>query len=208
MYTYASLKSLKTIEWSFNSRGLSVGSSSTVKFYWLLGTFCWDFFHCEILLVVLHTMSVVSFHLWRMLGFSVWIWMKSGLFWFIEGQTRFSTSWHAKMSLILMHQYIMFSIQTSTLPFKHAPKTCRCMQTNQLSTESHVEFEDNLNICTCMEFYQGESLANFRVDLWGNSVDLMVPRDNGERRHQVLLHIMGHHVKEMLLAAVRLMLIY
>ena len=40
-----------------------------------------------------------SIHLWCMLGSSVWIWMKSNLFWFVEVQTHLSTSWHAIMSL-------------------------------------------------------------------------------------------------------------
>ena len=36
-------------------------------------------------LLVLHTISIISFHLWCMLGGSVWIWMKSNLFRFVEG---------------------------------------------------------------------------------------------------------------------------
>ena len=50
-------------------------------------------------LVVLHTISIISFHSWCMLEGSVLIQMKRNLLWFIEGQTHLSTSWHAKMSL-------------------------------------------------------------------------------------------------------------
>ena len=50
----------------------------------------------------LHTMSISSFHLGCMhRGSSVWIWTKRNPFWFIEGQTHPSTSWHAKISLTL-----------------------------------------------------------------------------------------------------------
>ena len=42
----------------------------------------------------------IFFHLWCMLRGGVWLWMKRNLFQFMEGQIQFSTSWHAKMSLI------------------------------------------------------------------------------------------------------------
>ena len=42
-------------------------------------------------LVVFYTKSIFSLHLWCMLGGHIWIWMKSNLFWFIEGQTHYST---------------------------------------------------------------------------------------------------------------------
>ena len=47
------------------------------------------------LLVVLHTISIISLHLWCILGGSLRIWAKSNLFQFIEGQSHFSTSWHS-----------------------------------------------------------------------------------------------------------------
>ena len=52
-------------------------------------------------LVVLHTKSIFFFHLWCMLRGGVWIRIKSNLFCSVEGQTHFSTSWHAKKSLTL-----------------------------------------------------------------------------------------------------------
>jgi hypothetical protein len=52
-------------------------------------------------LVALHIELINYFYLWNMLGGSVGIQLKSNLFWFIEGPTPFSTSRHAKISLIL-----------------------------------------------------------------------------------------------------------
>ena len=55
---------------------------------------------------------------------SVSIWMKSNLFHrFIEGQTNFSTSWHAKMVWHSMNWYNTFFIQTFTLPPSMHQKT-------------------------------------------------------------------------------------
>ena len=62
----------------------------------LNGTFCQALVPYNFPLVVLHTISAMFFHVWCMLWGSVWIWMKSNLFWFIEGQAHYSTSWHAK----------------------------------------------------------------------------------------------------------------
>ena len=58
-------------------------------------------FDLSLLVFAYHTKPIISFQLWRMFGGSVWIWMKSNPVWFIEDQTCFSTSWHAKMSLNL-----------------------------------------------------------------------------------------------------------
>ena len=41
-------------------------------------------------LVVMHTRSIISFHLWCMIR--VRVWKKSNLLWFIEGQIHFGTS--------------------------------------------------------------------------------------------------------------------
>ena len=38
---------------------------------------------------------------WCMLGGSAWIWMGINLFWFVEGQTHLSASWHTQMTLTL-----------------------------------------------------------------------------------------------------------
>jgi hypothetical protein len=60
-------------------------------------------------LVAFYTKPIVSLHLWCMLGCHVWIWMKSNLFWFIEGQTHYSTlacSWtNIECSLSKTPQY-------------------------------------------------------------------------------------------------------
>jgi hypothetical protein len=71
-------------------------------------TFCQELVHYDFLVVVMHIISLISFHLWCMLGGSVWIWIKSNLFWFIECQTHISTSWHAKMRLILWSDLDLF----------------------------------------------------------------------------------------------------
>ena len=42
-----------------------------------------------------------SFHSWCMLIGSVWIWIESNLFRFIEGHAYSSTSWYADMNLTL-----------------------------------------------------------------------------------------------------------
>ena len=67
------------MESSFNSTGLLLG----VGPYWYP-------------LVDVHTISIIIFHLQCMLRGGIWIRMKSNLFQFIEGQTHFSTIWHAK----------------------------------------------------------------------------------------------------------------
>ena len=96
-------------------------------------------------LVVPHTISLISFPLWCALGGNVWIWMKSNLFRFIEGQTHFSTSWHFKMSLTL-NQWRMFFVQSSTLPpSMHCKLTehgrC-CMQNNHNPTKGLTEIKE------------------------------------------------------------------
>ena len=85
---------------------------SSVKLHWKLwwrirvslylnGTFRQELVSYDVSLVVLLIISIISFHFWHILGDSVWIWIKSNLFWFIEGKTHISTSWHAKMSFTL-----------------------------------------------------------------------------------------------------------
>ena len=63
--------------------------------------FCENLVPYDFPLVVLHTKSIISLHLWWMLGGSVWIWMRGNLFQFIEDQTHYSSSWHHKKSLTL-----------------------------------------------------------------------------------------------------------
>ena len=77
--------------------------------------------------------------MWCILRGSIWIWTKSNLFWFIEGQTHFSTSWDGNVSLTFRKRYRMFIIQTYTLPpSMHRNLTAHgrcCMQNNQLIPE-------------------------------------------------------------------------
>ena len=47
----------------------------------------------------LHTISIISFHLWCMLKGSVWIWMKEQPVLVHWGQTHFSTSWQNEFDL-------------------------------------------------------------------------------------------------------------
>ena len=85
-------------------------------------TFHWKLVPYDFSMVFLHTIPITS--RWCMLRGSVSIWMKSSnLFWFIEGQNHFGTSWHAKMSLFnpQMNRYRMFNpphyLQASTTNF-------------------------------------------------------------------------------------------
>lgn len=71
----------------------------------------------KIPLVVLHTKSMLSFHLSCMVGWSVWICMKGTLFGFLGGQTHLSTPWHAKTNLTLselIQNVLRSKIQTCT----------------------------------------------------------------------------------------------
>ena len=68
--------------------------------------FLWELVGYEFPLAVMHTISIFFVHLWCMLGGSVWMWVVSGLVWYIEGQAHFSTSWHTKMSLTYMNWYM------------------------------------------------------------------------------------------------------
>ena len=91
--------------------------------------------HC--ILVILHTISTISFHLWCMHWSILWVWMKINLIWFIEGWSHFSTSWDAKNEVHPQWTNLkMFFIQTSTLPLSmlhKLPRHTRCwMQNYQL----------------------------------------------------------------------------
>jgi hypothetical protein len=90
----------ESIELSSNSTWLLVGS-------WL---FCLHNLPC-----------LVNF--WCTRGGSVEVWTKNILYQFLEGQTHFSTSWHAKMSLTL-YEPISWNVLCSNLhtTSTHAPK--------------------------------------------------------------------------------------
>ena len=74
--------------------------------------------------------------------------MKSNVFRFMEGQTHFSTAWHAKVSLSLNKPIENDFAQTPRLPLilhqKLAEFGRHYMQNNQLLTNSHVELMDTL----------------------------------------------------------------
>ena len=91
----------------------------------------------------------LAFHLWCMLGGSIWIWIKSNLFWFIEDQTQFSTYWHAKLNLTLNEPLFNVLCPNHHTTSKHAPLThlpwkVLLYEINQLPTKSHVELEISL----------------------------------------------------------------
>ena len=95
-------------------------------------------------LVVLNTKSIFSSYLWWTLGGGVWSWMKSNLFWFIEGQTHFSTSWHAKMRLTIND--LLWKRSLFKPPHYHHSCTKKltkhgrcCVQKKQLLTKRLVE---------------------------------------------------------------------
>ena len=109
---------LKVIDSSFNSIG---------------GVFVASWFPMIFPLVVLHTLPMISFHSWLcMVGGSVWIWMKSNLFQFLnEGQTYLRTFLACQTWVWpLMNQYRMLFVQTSTpLPpsmHRKLPEHWRC----------------------------------------------------------------------------------
>ena len=93
-------------------------------------------------LVVLNTKSIMFSHLWCMPGGDVWIWLKSNLFRFIEGQTHFS---------ILSDQYRMFFCLILHTTLKHTVRRLTkhgrcCGQNNQLWTKRLVELKDDNSI--------------------------------------------------------------
>ena len=79
---------------SLNPKSHSVFGIQELSFN-SMGLFGWELVPHDFSLVVLHTVSIISFHLWCMLGGSVDIWFIN-LFRFIDSQTHFSTSMHAK----------------------------------------------------------------------------------------------------------------
>lgn len=96
----------------------------------------------EFPLVVL---CIISIKCWCILRGIVRIWKENNMFWVIEGQTHFSISWHAKVSMMLKKMtHKMFFYQTSTLlpstmPWIHTEHGRCCIGNNHLLTKSHVE---------------------------------------------------------------------
>ena len=75
------------------------------------------------------------------------------LFWFIGGQSHFSTSWHAKMGWTLNEPIWNVFVQTSTLPPRMRLKLTECgrycMQFNQLHTKSHFGLQVLCSLHNC-----------------------------------------------------------
>ena len=101
--------------------------------------------------VDLHTISIISFYLWRiMCGGSVWIG-------FIEGQTHFSTSWHAPNWVWpSLNQYRLVFVQTSTLPNMEG---VACWKTN---SRPKVMFGYRIALL-CVLLWITTSIAIFRL---------------------------------------------
>ena len=115
------------------------------------GTFRWKLVLYDLPLVVLHTKSIISYHLWCMLRDSVWIWMKSNLFLVHWGPNSLGALGIRKWLWPSMIRYGMFFIWTSTLTtskhaLKHAEHGRCCIHNNQLLTRSRIELEDNFNV--------------------------------------------------------------
>ena len=68
--------------------------------------------------------------------------MKNNLFRFTEGQTQFSTSWHAKLSLALNElilNVLCSNLHTTSKACPITYQTCmNCMHDNQLSTKNQL----------------------------------------------------------------------
>ena len=120
-----------------------VGNRCIVLTQW---EFCRDLVFYEFPLVVLHIISMISFHLWYILEGRVWISMTDNLFQFIFAPLDmpdmpkwawFSTNWCRMTGLCS-------NLHTT---FKHAPKLTKrwkcCMQNNQLPTKNPIEAKDN-----------------------------------------------------------------
>ena len=113
--------------------------------HWLYPWTRWDFFirswPLQLSLVVLHTITEILFPLVVHGTFSeivIGIERKSNLIWFTKGQTQFSTSWHAKMSLNInepIENVLCSNLHTTS---NYAPKTYRTWKvlyaTKQLPT--------------------------------------------------------------------------
>ena len=87
--------------WNFASllwcHGTFVLSAASLPQVWHLSypSTQWTF-HQELVpydypLVALHTTSIIFLYLWCMLDCSIWMWMKSSLFWFTEGQSHLAS---------------------------------------------------------------------------------------------------------------------
>ena len=105
----------------------------------------WDFRRVlvpyEFPLVILHTISTLSFHFRCMLRGTISIWMKRNLFQRIECHTHMSTSGDAKTSLTLNE--LIYINKTSTIPpSMHKLHQCRwCYMQNNRNVWS--ELKDN-----------------------------------------------------------------
>jgi hypothetical protein len=103
-----------------------------------------------------YTITLISFHLWWLLGGSVWIWMRKKLLWFIEGQTHINTFWHTNMSLNHNEPRENDLVQTSTLPPSMHQKLTeggRCwVQNNPPLTKFLFELIDNSNLNQLLAF--------------------------------------------------------
>ena len=104
-------------------------------------------------LVVPHTESIISFHLWCILGGSVWNWMKSNLFGPLSANPVLEHLVMPKWIESSMNQYRMFFIQTSTLLPSIHQKTYQtwkcCLQNIQkvlLSLMLHANFTHEVHI--------------------------------------------------------------
>ena len=99
------------------------------------------------LLVVLHTVSIITKHLWCLLRGIVWIWMKSYLFCSLRAKLSLAPSGIPKWVWLSMNRFRVFFVEISTLPpSMHSKLTQygRCnLQNNQLRTKTHVELGDN-----------------------------------------------------------------
>ena len=94
--------------------------------------------------------SIISFHLWCMLGGSVELKWRGTYFSSLRTKLILAPLGIPKWVWPSMNWYRMFFGQTSTLPssmhWKPTKHGLCCIQNNQLPTKIHVEFEDDSNV--------------------------------------------------------------
>ena len=132
------------------SQTLSLSYFPTLVLCFHLGYNQWDFFvgswsppkKESFSIGCLYTISIFSFQWWRMFRGNVCIWIKTNLFWFNEGQTHLTTTWHAKMNLTLNElAHNALRLDLHTIYFQACTEkllTCgsSCLENNKLVTRS------------------------------------------------------------------------
>ena len=140
------------------------------------GSFCWELVPYDFPLVVLHIIVMISFHLWCMLGGSVWIWIWMKYFGPLRAKLILAPLGMPKWVRSSTNLHRMFFVQTSTLPPSMHHKltywTWKLLYAKQrLLSKNHVELENNSSIPSLFPNFlfcpQGDRDENIRAILKG-----------------------------------------